>query len=129
MSFVKINLKDAKEPMPVPEGEYDVRVVKVMDTETKKKDPMTVVTLRVEDPTWPNAAPIQEFITYPNGGQYDDLRALQLRRFLELFEVPYDENGFDSADMMGKTARCFLNQEEGDDGVLRNKMKLPRIKE
>lgn len=129
MSFVKIDLKNAKEPEPVPEGEYDLRIVKVMDTETKKKEPMTVVTLRVEDQGFPNAAAVQEFITYPNGGQYDDLRALQLKRLLTLFDVPFDESGFDSADLMGKTGRCFLTQEEGDDGVLRNKMKLPRIKE
>lgn len=129
MSFVKIDLTKTKEPEIVPEGEYDLRIVKVMDTETKKKDPMTVLTIRIENAEQPNPAPLQHFITYPNGGQYDDMRALEIKRLLTLFDVPFDTGGFDMEQLLGQTARCLLTQEEGDDGVVRNRMKLPRIKE
>lgn len=129
MSFVKINLKDAKEPEIVPEGEYDLRIVKVMDSETKKKDPMTVLTIKIETTEVPNPAPVQHFITYPNGGQWDDMRQLEIKRLLTLFGVRFDEAGFDTEELLGATARCLLTQDEGDDGVVRNRLKLPRLKE
>lgn len=129
MSFVKIDLTKSKEPEIVPMGEYDLRVVKVMDTETKKKDPMTVLTIKIETTEVPNPAPVQHFITYPNGGQWDDMRALEIKRILTLFDVRFDEAGFDSNDLLGQTGRCMVVQEEGDDGVMRNRLKLPRLKE
>jgi len=129
VSFVKIDLTKSKEPEIVPMGEYDLRVVKVMDTETKKKDPMTVLTIKIETTEVPNPAPVQHFITYPNGGQWDDMRALEIKRILTLFDVRFDEAGFDSNDLLGQTGRCMVVQEEGDDGVMRNRLKLPRLKE
>lgn len=128
MSFVKINLKGVKEPEVAPEGSYDLRCVKVMDSETKKKDPMTVLTIVIEG-TPEKYAPIQEFITYPNGGQYDELRQLALKRILTAFEIPYDEAGFDTDSLQGATCRELVTQEVGDDGVTRNRVKWPRIKE
>jgi len=100
-----------------------------MDTETKKKDPMTVLTIKIETTEVPNPAPVQHFITYPNGGQWDDMRALEIKRILTLFDVRFDEAGFDSNDLLGQTGRCMVVQEEGDDGVMRNRLKLPRLKE
>src|SRR5262245_17071364 len=129
MGFVKIDLKNAKEPEVVPEGRYSLRVVKVMDSETKKKDPMTVVTIRIETNEVANPAPIQHFITYPNGGQWDDMRALEIKRLLTVFGVRYDEAGFDTEELLGATGESLVIQEEGDDGVVRNRLKLPRIKE
>lgn len=129
MSFVKIDLSKAKEPQIVPEGEYDLRIVKVTDGETKKGDPMTTLVIRIEDAEFPNPAPVMHYITYPNGGQYDDMRALEIKRLLTLFDVGFDGGGFDSNELLSKTARCLLTQEEGDDSVVRNRMRLPRIKE
>lgn len=130
MSYVKIDLTKTKEPEVAPEGQYPVRIVKVMDSETKKKEPMTVLTLRIEEQAGNNYAPFQHFITYPNGGQYDDMRSLEIKRLLTLFDVPFDGSGFDADDLLSKTADVLVMQEEGkDDGVIRNRMKLPRIKE
>jgi hypothetical protein len=128
VSYVKIDLTKAKEPEVAPEGQYDIRCVKVSQTETKKKEPMTVLTLRIEAGD-ENYAPVQEFITYPNGGQYDDLRTLTLKRILTAFEVPFDDQGFDTDELLGKTVSVLLVQEEGDDGVIRNRAKWPRVKD
>jgi hypothetical protein len=130
MSFVKINLNGVKEPEIAPEGEYDLRIVKVKDDETSKGEPMTTLTIRIEDPEVKNPAPFQHFITYPNGGEYDEMRGLEIKRLLNLFDVGFDEGGFDSDELLGKTARCLVIQEESKkDGVVRNRMKLPRLKE
>jgi hypothetical protein len=130
MAFKKIDLSKFKEPQHVPEGEYDLRVVKVNDTETKKGEPMTVLTMRIEDAEIPNAAPVMEYITYPNGGDYDEMRGLAIKRLCVAFDVGFDEGGFDAQDFLGKTGRVMLTLDDSaDDGVIRNKMRLPRLKE
>lgn len=129
MGYVKIDLSKTKEPEVVPEGEYNVRIVKVVDTETKKKgEPMTTLTLRIED-AGPDASVFNEFMLYPNGGEYDNMRALNIKRTLALFDVPYDGSGFDSQDLLSKEAKVLLTQEMGDDGIIRNRMRVPRMKE
>jgi len=129
MSFVKINLKTVKEPEIVPEGEYDLRIVKVKDDETKKGEPMTILSIVIENAGIPNPQVVMHYVLYPNGGQYDDMRALEIKRLLTAFDVGFDEGGFDPQELQGRTAKCLLTQEEGDDKVIRNRMRLPRIKE
>lgn len=133
MSFINLNLKGVKEPEAVPEGLYDLRIVKVEDTESKKGNPMTVVTIKVEDADGKNPAPVYHYITYPTKDLPDSqkqMRLLDIKRFLTLFEVAYEEGeGFDTDDLQGQTARGLLTQEEGDDGVIRNRLRLPRLKE
>jgi len=129
MAYVKIDLSKTKEPECAAEGEYSLRIVKAVDTETKKKgEPMTVLTIRVED-AGPNVAAFNHYLLYPNGGEYDAMRSLEIKRLLTIFDVPYDGEGFDSQAMVGQEARCLLVQEQGDDGIIRNKMRLPRMKE
>jgi hypothetical protein len=48
---------------------------------------------------------------------------------LTLFDIPHDEGGFDTEDLVGATARALLIQEEGTDGVIRNRLRLPRMKD
>jgi hypothetical protein len=132
MAFIKIDLTQTKEGEIVPEGRYELRVVRVEDTESKKGNPMTVVTLRIEDSDVPNPLPINHYITYPTedlpeNQQY--LRSLEIKRFLTAFGVNYDSSGFDSEDLLGQTAHIMLVQEQGDDHIIRNKLRLPRLKE
>jgi hypothetical protein len=127
MPFVRIDLTKAREPEAVQEGEYDLRIHKAEDTKTKKGEPMTVATIIIEGE--PKAAPMMHYMVHPNGGQYDHLRALDMKRFFKLFGVQFDEGGFDTSDLAGKTARCLLQQEQGDDGILRNRLRMPRVRE
>jgi Protein of unknown function (DUF669) len=132
MAFVRIDLTGTKESEVVPEGEYELRVVKVDDTESKKGNPMTVVTLRIEDSDCRNPSLVTHYITYPSEDLPDNLqylRSLEIKRLLTLFGVEYSSEGFDSEDLLGQTARGMLIQEEGDDGVVRNKLRLPRLRD
>jgi len=128
MSFVKINLKNVKEPEVASEGEYDLRIVKVQDKETKKGEPMTLLTIVIEN-AGPNIQPFNHNLMYPNGGEWDTMRLLEIKRLVTLFDVHFDGDGFDPQELKGKTAKALVIQEEGDDDVVRNKMRLPRIKE
>ena len=132
MSFIKIALDDVKEGEYVPEGVYDLRIIKANDTESKKGNPMTVVTIRIEDAPIPNALPVQHYITYPDENtpaEQRQMRLLDIKRFLTLFDVPFDANGFESEDLLGQQAKGHLTQEEGDDGIIRNRLRMPRLKE
>lgn len=133
MPFVKLALDDTKEPETVPEGVYDLRIVKAQDTESKKGNPMTVITIRIEDAGIKNAAPVIHYMTYPDADLPDDqknFRLLDIKRFLAVFGIPFDPHGFDTDALQGATAqKVMLVQEEGEDNVHRNKLRLPRLKE
>jgi hypothetical protein len=133
MGFINVALDDAKEAEVVPEGEYDLRIIKAEDGESKKGNPMTSILIKIEDAPIPNAAPVRHWLTYPDNKTPADqrnMRLLDIKRFLTLFGVPITADGFDSEDLVGATARAYLTQEEGDNnGEVYNRIKLPRLKE
>lgn len=130
MGFVSVSLNDVQEPQVVPEGEYDLRIVKKEDGESKKGNPMTTVMIRIEDAAVRNPAIVMHYLVHPTPDTPPDqreMRNLEFKRFLTVFGVAYDERGFDTDDLVGATCRCSLIQEEGDDRVIRNRLKLPRL--
>lgn len=132
MPFIKVPLDDAKEQEAVPEGEYDLRIVKAEDGESKKGNPMTTVMIAIENSGIPNPNIVRHWLTYPDDNTPADqrnMRLLDIKRFLTAFGVPTEDGGFNSDDLPGQTARCFLSQEEGDDGQIYNRLRLPRLKE
>ena len=131
MPFISVPLDDAKEAEPVPEGEYDLRIVKAEDGESKKGNAMTTVYIKIEDSAYPNAALLRHWITYPDKDTPADqrqMRLLDIKRFLTCFGVAMEGNGFNSDDLLGASGRSFLYQEEGDDGNVYNRLRLPRLK-
>lgn len=129
MSFIKANLDDVKEPTIAPEGEYDLRVVRVNDKDSKKGNPMTEVFIAIEGGDY---QVLRHYINYPRQDQTPDqkrLTLLDIKRFLTAFEVPMEDGGFETEDLNGATARMFVTQEDGDDGNTYNRLRLPRIKD
>jgi hypothetical protein len=58
------------------------------------------------------------------------VKGLFLRRFLELFDIPFEGGEFDLDDFIGATANAELTLSEPDDnGNVYNRLVLPRIKE
>jgi hypothetical protein len=132
MPFISVPLDDAKEAEPVPEGEYDLRIVKAEDGPSKKGNAMTTVYIKVEDSAYPNAALVRHWITYPDRDTPADqrqMRLLDIKRFLTCFGVAQESNGFNSDDLLGSVGRSFLYQEEADDGNVYNRLRLPRLKD
>lgn len=131
MAFISAKLDDTvAEPKAVPEGEYALRIMKAERSKSKNGNDMTVVVIRVEDD--PNAALIYHYIldvTKDMPADQKAMRALELKRFLQTFGVPFQIDGYDPEDLPGATANVMLVQEEGDDGVVRNRLRLPRLKE
>lgn len=133
MPFIKLALDDVKEPEPVAEGTYDLRITKAMDTESKKGNPMTVITIRIEDAGIKNPSAIIHYMTYPDEDlpeEQRNYRLLDIKRFLSVFGIKYDPHGFDTDELVGATAtKAMVVQESGDDDIIRNKLRLPRLKE
>lgn len=134
MAFINAKLDDSvKEGEIVPEGEYDLRIVKASRKETKKGDrEMTVVVIKIDDPEYPDAPPIMQYLVDSKSGDDSDqvrMRSVELKRFLQAFGVAMQADGYDDEDLPGATAKCMVVQEEGDDKVIRNRIRLPRLRE
>lgn len=130
MAFINAQLdQSVKEPEAAPEGEYDLRIAKATRKESKNHNMMTEVMIVVEGEQ--GVAPVYHYLIDVNKdtpAQQAEMRRLELKRFLQTFGIKYDPNGYDDEDLPGATGRCMLIQEEGDDSVVRNKMRLPRLK-
>lgn len=133
MAFIKTTISDAAESENVPEGEYDLRCIKIDESKKSKKgEHMVKVGIKVEDAEYPNASLINHWLIIPNKKDRDaDIYALmQLNnaRFLECFNVPYEEDGFDPDDIVGASGRCLVTLgEPNDQDVVFNQLQLPRL--
>lgn len=127
MPFITESLDDVYEPKAAPEGEYDLRIHKAVQGETKKGQPMVTATIVFDDGT--DAPPFSEYLLGWDGDTPDEqirMRKLHIKRFCAAFDVDED---FEAADLHGKTARIFVAQEAGQDEVVRNKLRLPRLQD
>jgi hypothetical protein len=121
------------ESEPVPEGQYDVRVAKFEATESKAGKPMYKVMLIVEDQEFPNAAPVNFFLSIPTKNDEERAKTFkmqQMKRFLTAFSIPYEANGFSDEDVEGATARqlSISQAPPTEDGRVYNEVHLPRAK-
>lgn len=134
MAFIKTAL-DAKESEIAPEGEYDLRIVKVEEKKTGDKskipgEPMIQCTIRIEEPN-SNYSLFNHtlmIVTKKTPDENKDMYKLNIQRFLETFNIPHEDTGFDTDDLQGAEGRCMVTQKDGDDGVTRNQLRLPRLK-
>lgn len=127
MAFIKESLDDVVEAKPAPEGEYELRILKATEGESKKGNPMVTVLIGFADGT--DAPPFGHWLLGWDDSTDSEQklnRQREIKRFCAVFDVSTD---FDAADLKGETGSCFVSQEEGDDDVVRNRLKLPRLKD
>lgn len=142
MPFITAALGDAKESSPVPEGVYPLRIVKHEVTKTKGDSgksvrDMVVVDIRVEDPNYPNASLVREYLVHALANDTPEVRNLmnlQIRRVLEVFGIPYEDGGYNTDDLQGATGECLLRQEQiqptdGRPAYTVNRLEPPRLKD
>lgn len=136
MPLVNVPFNQAAEQEPVPEGTYDLRVQRFERRTSKAGNDMYSAMLVIEDPNYPNAAPVNEFFILPkpcDPGDSEQTRknATNLRklwRFLEAFGISYEQTGFNDEEVEGATGRCLLGQQEDtESGEIRNTLRLPRV--
>jgi hypothetical protein len=144
MAFIKQAMSDAKEANAVPEGEYDLRVVKSERKEFKSGREGYALQIAIEDRDFPNAGLIFHNLMLTKDDDKDTTRNMILlgqRRFFECFGIAYEDDGFDDDDLEGATGRCLVtkvNAQKEDPknpgkyidipGEFRNELQLPRLK-
>lgn len=137
MPFISVKL-DAKESVLAPEGKYDLRIQSCTEKKTGEKskipgEPMLEVMILNETPgpNEENYSPIFHTLMIPSGKTPEknvEMYKLNIQRFLRMFNIPGSADGFDTDDFAGSTAKdATVTQEEGDDDVTRNKVKLERL--
>lgn len=101
-------------------GTYVVQIVKLAEEQTASGSSVLVVTLQVvEGPTQTNGTspvgrtlfhrlPIPSF-HHKDQGQ---MAGARLRAFCEAFGIPWDPQGFDDADAIGRTAKAYVGVRE-----------------
>ncbi len=127
MPFIKESLSDVQEARPAPEGEYDLRILKATQGESKKGNDMITCLIGFADGT--DAPPFGHWLLGWDSKTDDEevmRRKREIKRFCAVFDIPED---FDAEDLKGETGRCFVVLDEGDDEVIRNRLKLPRLKD
>ena len=129
MPFITEALDDVHEPKPAPDGEYELQIIKAEERESKNTGrEMMVVSVKFVDPDI-EAPPFQHYLlkwTDEDDDAQVRMRKLEIKRFCQCFDLPPD---FGEEDLAGATGLSYVVQEEGDDGVVRNRMRLPKLKE
>lgn len=139
MTFIPANFDEAVEPQPVGAGRYNLQITEATVAKTGPNSkvpgsPQFKVSIALMDE--PNAPNITQFISLPN--EQDEpksanFKVLLLKRFLVLFNVPFDNSGIDTErmamDMVGATANAEVQLSEPDDnGNVYNRLVVPRMR-
>jgi Protein of unknown function (DUF669) len=131
MPKIKLELDDVEEAVLVPEGEYELQIVRVEDGESKKGNEMTTIWIKVLDSEVKNPNLVRHWLTYPTSETPPDqlqMRLLDIKRFLHCFGIDAPDGEVDSDEFQGATGKATIVQEEGDDGNTYNRLRLPRLK-
>lgn len=135
-SFIDVgtNLDEVKEPELLDSGTYMLRITdaKLRQSEDTGEYDSIMVTLEAEDQ--PDSAPIFHYIYLPTK-KCDDRqlkgRLIFLKRFLNLFKIPYDGGKFNVDSFLGREALCVVRKTsfvKGDGTTAeRNEIVLPKV--
>lgn len=140
MTFIPVNFDDAVEPQPAAAGRYNLQITaaEVAKTGVNSKRPGSPqFRVTIGFPDNPNVPNVTQFLSLPHEEDEPgsaNFKALLLKRFLTLFNIPFDSNGIDTEkmamDMVGATANAEVQLSEPDDnGNVYNRLVVPRIKE
>jgi|SRR5712664_132990 len=117
MPFISAPVADAREDELVPEAQYDLTIESADEQDSKKGKPQIMCMITVDNPpsTVSSPAPIFHYISLPHPDDEPKASRFKLRmirRFLEVFNIPFEDNGFDSDDLQGAKGSCLVAQQE-----------------
>lgn len=133
MSFIPLDLTGAVESKPVPAGRYDLVITGIPEeVKTKEKGkPQLAVSIAINGhDTAPN---VRHYLGLPapdDEPKSRDFKILLLRRFCELFAIPFTAQGFDLNDFAGASASSVevSLSEPTDSGDVYNRLVIPRMR-
>lgn len=128
MSIVDLNLDDVVEPQVVEPGEYEVELTKNSVELKESQNGNKYLNARLNIKGEGETKPIFHLMMMPDGGEYDNSRKLDIKRFLDAFELDY-EMKFTEGDKnhligtAGKTSYAILKKESDEEYGERNTVK------
>lgn len=133
MSFIEVALDESvKERSAVPEARYPLVVLDFSDKESGKGSAMLTIVHEIEGE--PDAAPVKHWITLPTKGDDADtirMKQLGMKRYLTMAGIPFEENGFDTDDLIGASfdadLSCDLIEEDKDGNPIDRPYEVNRI--
>lgn len=131
MGFINLDLGNVKESKSVPAGRYRLQIANFEETESReKKTPQLKFTINIEGHE--DAMPVNHYIPLPAKGDEQksaSFKALLLKRFLVLFNIPHDDTGFNPDDAIGASADAELQLGEPNaSGDTYNSLVVPKLK-
>ncbi|KKL67675.1 hypothetical protein LCGC14_2132590 [marine sediment metagenome] len=128
---------NVKEVPLAPEAEYDLRVTDVEEPPGKS---YVQATIEITGTDFKN---FNHFVNLPNKEKDDRTdeeksrepgttafnKMIFVKRFLVLFGIPFEKNGFNPKDFLGATARAGLTQSVSQNGMRNNNISLPPLPE
>jgi hypothetical protein len=119
MPFIEQAIADAVEGKLLPEGEYDLRISQAEIKDSKKGGGKENIQVVIEFQDEPDAEPIFHYIPLVHPDDEDKTKRFKLRmarRFLAVFGIPFEENGFNTDDFPGAVGNCMVIQQERTEG-------------
>lgn len=126
MPFISDDLSDVQEAKPAREGEYDLRILRALERPSNSGKAMAEIFIAIEDPGT-DAPAIRHYIVKWDSDTPDEqvlMRKREYKRFCKCFSL--DETS-EVEDWAGATGRSLVIQEEGDDGNIYNRLRLPKL--
>lgn len=141
MPFIAAPMADAREDELVPEGEYELTIDSYEEKDGKKEGRTNLqIMITIDNPPaeTKSPAPIFHYLSLPHEDDEPKSASFKLRmmrRFLEAFSIPFEDNGFDSDDLNGAKATLLVTQQEimrGDPprptGEYSHALRLPKFR-
>lgn len=128
--FIPLDVTGVQEPKAVGNGRYDLSISSAEETRSKNNKPMIVVYVNIDGhPDSPAIRHNVSLVEDKDEAKTKVFKMLLIRRFLTLFKIPYDSNGFNVEDFVGARAdNAELKLGEVDEkGNQYNELVLPRM--
>ena len=140
MGFIPVNFDEVQEAKPAEPGIHAMQITgcEVTATGPNSNKPGTpMYKINIGFPEEVDAMNLQHYLTLPN--EDDDAETLKnkvrgLKRFLEMFNVPYDKSGIDiekiAFDMVGCQAQgeTELSEPDPKSGKIYSRLRVPYLK-
>ena len=99
-------IADATLPKAVPAERYDIRIVSAVFNEKSKSSGKPNIAVEIEIPSQPLASTMYHYLSFADGedAKRDAIKQGMTNKFMEIFSIPYDDEGFDTEDFPGCTA-------------------------
>lgn len=126
MPVIKSNLADVHEPKPVPRARYNLTISEAEHVEEKNYIRVSIGIDEHLDA--PNITHILSLDDPKNEPRKEEFKKLMRKRFLVAFNIPHDDEGFNTDDFPGATAELEVSQSEPDEqGRVFNRLVLPPV--